>query len=156
MIMSNEIYGFADLPILPDLPMLLNTLRDLTPLGIFSVSETNLVGFPLNLRPSNNSLVFVVGDSPESMNAEYILDYQDYDPKANIGLPVSADERLSLFTTILSFLFTEIRCKRIVMCLTECNQIYSVKYLNASEMSKIFNEDCSRESPPCVIYVVTP
>jgi hypothetical protein len=154
--MSNEIYGFADLPNRPDLPILLNTLGELTPLGVFTVSENDLVGFPSGLRPNINSLVFVIGDSPESMNAEYILDYQDYDPQSVIRLPINADERLSLLTKILSFLFTDMKCDRIAVCLTECNQIDSVKQLNASQMLQIFKEDCSIESPPCMLYVITP
>ena len=54
--MSNEIYGFADLPDRPDLPVALNALRKLTPLGVFNVSENDLVEFPSELRPNTNSL----------------------------------------------------------------------------------------------------
>lgn len=154
--MSNEIYGFADLPERPDLPIVLKALGELTPLGVFTVSEKALIGFPADLRPNINSIVFVIGDSPESMNAEYLLDNRDYDPRADIQLPINADERLSLLTKILSFLFTDMKCERLVVCLTECNQVDSIKHLNAAQMSQVFKEDCSIESPPCKIYVITP
>ena len=154
--MSNEIYGFADLPLRHDLLIVMNALKELTPLGVFTVSENDLIGFPSELRPNINSLVFAIGDSPESMNAEYILDYQDYDPQSVIRLPINADERLSLLTKILFFLFADMKCERIVICLTESNQVDSVKHLNASQMLQIFKEDCSIESPPCMIYVITP
>jgi hypothetical protein len=153
--MSNEIYGFADLPERPDLPTLLNALGGLTPLGVFPVPEDRLIGFPSYLRPSMSSFIFMVGDSKESMNAEYILDYQDYDPHSDIKLPINADERLSLLAKIFSFLFVDINCSRIAVCLTECNQVDSVKHLNVSQMLHVLKEDCSRESPPCIIYVIT-
>jgi hypothetical protein len=154
--MSNEIYGFADLPDRPDLPTVLNALRKLTPLGVFNVSENDLVEFPSELRPNINSFVFVIGDSPESMNAEYILDYQNYDPQSVIRLPINADERLSLLTNILVYLFTDMNCERIAVALTECNQVDSVEHLNASQMLQVFKQDCSTGSPPCMIYVITP
>ena len=47
--MSNEIYGFADLPE-DHLPTLLNALGTLTPLGVFSVPADRLIGFPSDLR----------------------------------------------------------------------------------------------------------
>jgi hypothetical protein len=117
------------------------------------LSEKDLVGFPSELRPAVASVIFAIGDSPESKNAEYILDYQNYDPKAKIGLPLNA---LSLMADILSFLFNHLNCQRIVVCLTECNQVDSVKYLNASQMLPTFKLDCSIESPPCVLYVIYP
>jgi hypothetical protein len=154
--MSNEIYGFVDLPEGTDLPTLLNGLGTLTPLGVFPVPEDRLIGFPSDLRPSVNSFIFMVGDSKESMNAEYILDYQDYDPHSDIKLPINAAERLSLLAKIFFFLFADINCSRLAVCLTECNQVDSVKHLNASQILQVLKEDCSRESPPCIIYVVTP
>ena len=68
------------------------------------------------------------------MNAEYILDYQDYDPHSDIKLPINATERLSLLAKIFFFLFADINCSRLAVCLTECNQVDSVKQLNASQM----------------------
>lgn len=154
--MSNEIYGFADLPEGAVLPTLLDALGTLTPLGVFSVPEDHLIGFPSDLRPSVNSFIFMVGDSKESMNAEYVLDYQDYDPNSDIRLPINAAERLSLLAKIFSFLIDDINSSRIAVCLTECNQVDSIKHLNASQMLQVLKEDCSRESPPCIIYVVMP
>ena len=153
--MSNEIYGFADLPEYTDLPTLLNTLGDLTPLGVFSVPEDRLIGFPSILHPSFRSFIFMIGDSSDSKNAEYVLDSQDYDPDSAIKLPISADERLSLLTTIFFFLFSDTKCARIAVCLTQGNQIDSVKHLNASQMVQVIKDDCARESPPCILYVIT-
>lgn len=31
--------------------------------------------------------VFVIGDSAGSLNGEYLLDYQDYDPNSSVKLP---------------------------------------------------------------------
>ena len=59
----------------------------------------------------------------------YVLDHQDYDPESVIRLPVLADERISLLTNILCFLFAESKCSRIVIGLTECNQFDSVVYV---------------------------
>ena len=115
---SNEIYGFADFLNQPDFPAILHSLRDLTPFGVFSVPERDLIGFPPDLHSTANSFVFVIGDSPKSMNAEYTLDYQDFDPQAHVGLPINADERLELLTTLLTFLFDAWHCIRIAVCLT--------------------------------------
>ena len=154
--MSNEIYGFADFSDRPDMPTLLTTLRNLTPLGVFSVEKDRLIGFPSYSRPSINLFIFMIGDSKESMNAEYVLDYQDYDPHSAIKLPINADERLSLLTTILSAFFKSINCVPIAVCLTENNQIDYVKHVKVSQLSKAIKDDCSVESPPCIFYDITP
>lgn len=154
--MSNEIYGFADLPECTERTSILDRLLEITPLGVFATTVDKLVGFPLELRPNQNSLVFVIGDSPNSRNAEYLLDYQNYDSQASLTLPHNASERLSLLTRILMVLFKEMKCQRIVVGLTVCNQLDSVKHLKASQMSQVFNDDCLIESPPCIIYVMAP
>ena len=154
--MSNEIYGFADFPVGPDLPTLTDRLGNSTPLGVFQVSEDRLIGFPFDLRPTDVSFIFAIGDSKDSMNAEYILDYQDYDPQSDIKLPINADERLLLLAGVLSSLFVDFKCKRIAVCLTESNQIDLIKHLNVSQITDVIKNDCSKESPPCIIYVITP
>ncbi len=107
--MSNEIYGFADFPNHPNLSTILARLSHLTTLGSSRCLKIASLDSRQIFDPRTNSLVFVVGDSPESMNAEYLLDYQDYDPQSPIRLPINADERLTLLTTLFILFFHRLR-----------------------------------------------
>ena len=153
--MSNEIYGFVDFPNRLELPDLLQILGASTPLGVFSVPESHLIGFPSNLRPHADSLVFVIGDSKSSMNAEYLLDYHDYDPESTIGLPIDSDERFALLVSLLRYFFDVFDCTRLAVCLTDSNQVDSVKHIKFPDSLDTIKNDCVKESPPCLIYLIT-
>jgi hypothetical protein len=153
--MSKEIYGFAEFAGPMAYSTIASALAASTPLGLFSVPDFRLHGFPSELWPAADAFVFVVGDSPKSMNSEYLLDNRDYDPQALIELPIKAEERLSVLVQLLSSFFTEHRCTRLAVCLTVCNEVDDVKYLVSSRIADVLREDCARECPPCNIYVIT-
>ena len=99
--MSYEIYGFADLP---------KRTHAVLRFGCdWKFNSTRIVlgrcGSPnwISFRSSTwRGLVRVHGRRfKEIMNAEYILDYQDYDPHSDINLPINAAERLSLLVDSL-------------------------------------------------------
>ena len=154
--MSNEIYGFADFAAPTDYYAIVRVLSESSPLGVFADPDLQLHGFPPELQPDADALKFVVGDSPKSNNAEYLLDNRDYDPEATIGVPFKAEERLSLLSQLLSSFFTVHHCARLAVCLTVCNEVDDVKRLQNSQISDVLREDCRKECPPCKIYVITP
>lgn len=153
--MSYEVYGFADFSVRPDPSTLLKTLRSLTPLGIFLASENCLIGFPPDLRPTIDSFIFIIGDSPDSMNSQYLLDYQDYDPQSTLDLPIGADERLSLLPALVAVFFDKLDALRLALCLTDCNEVDSIKVINRLDVTSTLKANCSVQSPPCIIYVIT-
>lgn len=152
--MSNEIYGFADFPSVVNPRDVLEALRSETVLGLFPTTPSRLIGFPEDLAPSVNSLIFLIGDSPESTNAEYLLDNQDYDPSAPIGVPHSAQERLGLLIDMLEILFAQHGCERVALCLTTCNQVDSVVPISRQQFPARLRRDGESDSPPCLIYVI--
>lgn len=153
--MSKEIYGFVDLPADTPRDPFWDDLRSSTPLGLFEVSARELYGFPSDLCPGPESAILLVGDGPDSRNASYLLDDQDYDPKAEIGLPIQARERLALLLELLNRLFVRWNASRVVVCLTVCNEVDDVKRISRGEMFDILPADCAVESPPCLIYVIS-
>jgi len=126
----------------------------MTPFGVFSIPEDGLIGFPPELQPNSNSFIFIIGDTRESMNAEYLLDSLDYDPRTSINLPPLAEDRVALLISLIFRLFDNQSCSRVLICLTVTNQIDQVKHTNLSDFAELIKNDCSIESPPCILYEI--
>lgn len=152
--MTNEIYGFADFAAELVQRDLRQSLGENTPLGVFLATKDQLHGFPPELSPGNQSFLFAIGDSSEWPFAEYLLDYQDYDSAADIGLPISASDRLALLVTLLTRMFDDFAAIRVVVCLTQCSQIEGIKHICLNELSQTLHEDCEVSSPPCLLYAI--
>lgn len=151
---TNFIYGFADFATELDETDLRQSLGENTPLGVFSERKDQLHGFPPELSPSDQAFLFAIGDSTRWPVATYLLDYQDYDPAADIGLPISAYARLALLVTLLTRMFDDFGAIRVVVLLTLCSEVDEIKHISVKELSQTFHADCEIESPPCLLYVI--
>ncbi|MEX6162710.1 hypothetical protein AB6G16_14420 [Proteus mirabilis] len=92
---------------------------------------------------------------PNYPNATYLIDYLDYAPEAEIGFPCGAKERLNILLNVLGDIFVMTGAQKMVVALTECNQIEKVKRIKLSEMRDIIHADFEEyQAPPDTLYEI--
>lgn len=155
--MSNDVYGYIELRSNKDeLFPLMNYISSCS-LNIRKISKEELFGFPVELMPDKNAFVFDIADGPNSINATYLIDYNEYDPETStIGFPPGAKDRLNILVDTLSDLFNITNAQRMVVALTVCNQIETVKKIKFTELYNVIHADFEEyQAPPDTLYEIT-
>lgn len=153
--MSNDVCGYIELPLSYEVNALLEGYISEQTVGISSITKDELYNFPKELLPSVDSYIFLIGDSVGYPNASYLIDYLNYAPEADIGFPTDGKERLDILLDVLSDMFRITYSKRMVIALTECNQIEKIKKINFTEMRDIIHADFEEyQAPPDTLYEI--
>ena len=153
--MSNEVYGFADFNDPTACPSdRVAILKRSTSLGIEEIAPNELYNFPSMYQPASNSMVFMVTDRAGSRNATYLIDFENYSPNANIGLPVDARERLELLIAVIESLFTACTAGRVCIAVTDSSQIEECKTATPESIRSLLRADFEQLAPPCCLYII--
>lgn len=154
--MSDEAYGYIyPVPHDNDYKRLSEYISS-TGAGFLEIDK-NLYNFPEGIPLEKNILMFSIGDKPGYPNATYLMDcYNFYDPEtSNIGFPTNPNERLNLLLDIVENIFLLSKSKKMVIVLTDSEQIESTKKISISEVRKIIGEDFKKyQGAPDTLYEI--
>ena len=155
--MSNEVYGYIEIPVLSDVAKCFDKLERDTGFGIKQISISALYNFPQGILPSGRveSSAFIIGDQPGKTNTSYLTDYMNYAPGSEIGFPENGKERLSLLLDFFEKIIVETSAQRFVVAITESSEIEKVKQIRIQELGKVVHEDFElcNGSPNCIYDV---
>ncbi|AKJ42458.1 hypothetical protein [Pragia fontium] len=153
--MSNDVCGYIE-PILDQ-----DKIDELTKfikhskLGIQKISKNELYNYPDNLIPTDKIFNFLIGDVPGYPNATYLIDYDQYAPNTDIGFPADPKERLDILINTLIDMIKLTNATKMVVSMTECNQIETIKRIRFSEMRDVIHADFEAyQAPPDTLYEI--
>ncbi|MDH5180068.1 MAG: hypothetical protein OEZ39_11365 [Gammaproteobacteria bacterium] len=154
--MSNEVYGYLEWNHPIDSEKMLTTIQQSTNLGIERITIEELYNFPEKLLPADKDkcLPFIIGDRPGKTNSTYLIDYLDYAPEADIGLPVNGKERLMILLDFLKIMFVHSKCDRFVVAITDSSQIEESKVVSLDKMNAEIMSDFEQCAPPDCVYEI--
>ncbi len=155
--MSNDVYGYTDFSVTEEVEHRLNAYIHSCSINVRRISSYELYSFPKELIPSNNAFIFDIADGVNSLNATYLTDYNEYDPEfSGIGFPSGAKERLKILLDTLTDIIRITNSKRMVVAMTECNQIETVKKVNFSDFyDEVYKDFEKYQAPPDTLYDIT-
>ncbi|EBR8158331.1 hypothetical protein NIP80_004763 [Salmonella enterica] len=154
--MSNDVCGYIEPLLSKDAKNNLYSYVNNQNIGIASIQRNQLYNFPVNLLPDEGSWIFLISDKPGYPNASYLIDYLDYAAEADIGFPHKGKDRLNLLLDVLAKIFMITNAKKMVVALTECNQIEKIKKIKLSEMYNVIHSDFEEyQAPPDTLYEIT-
>lgn len=155
--MSNDVCGYIIPSLNRDKEILLLEYISKISIGICNINHGELYNFPEEYIPSDNYFSFLIGDKPGYPNATYLIDYNEYDPEfSDIGFPSGAKERLKILLDTLTDIIRITNSKRMVVAMTECNQIETVKKINFSDFyDEVYKDFEKYQAPPDTLYDIT-
>ncbi|MCT8345200.1 MULTISPECIES: hypothetical protein [Photorhabdus] len=156
--MSNDVRGYFELSDKNMVNELIHICEKKYDLGIEQISRETLYNFPEDFIPKHeeNYFSFVIGDSPGETISSYLIDYIDYAPEADIGFPVNGKERLDILLSFLSDAVEISKVTKLVIALTDCNQIEITRRIHVSEIYEVIHSDFEKyQSPPDTLYEIT-
>lgn len=154
--MSNDVCGFIEPPLNQEQKCALNEYVKQLKIGVSEIPKEQLYNFPADLLPADDAYVFLVGDRPDYPNASFLIDYLDYAPEADIGFPTGAKDRLNILLDTLLEMFMITNAQKMVVALTDCNQITTTKKINISEYYNVIHADFEKyKSPPDTLYEIS-
>jgi hypothetical protein len=156
IIMSNDVYGYLLPDLNKDFADQLERYIEANSLNIQKIGKHDLFNYPLDLIPNKCAFVFDIADGPNSINATYLIDYNEYDPDtADIGFPANPKERLNILIDTLIDMIKITNASKMVASMTECNQIEIIKRINFSEMRDVIHADFEEyQGPPDTLYEI--
>ncbi|QXF32709.1 hypothetical protein CE143_05620 [Photorhabdus luminescens] len=155
--MSNDVCGYLE-PILDsDTNIALDDFISNSKLGIQAIPRNELYNYPDNFTPNSDCFIFLIGDVPGYPNATYLTDYYQYDPETvDIGFPANPKERLDILITTLLDMIKITKATKMVVSITECEQIETIKKIHVSEMRDVIHADFEiYQAPPDTLYEIT-
>ena len=152
-LVSNDVYGFAEFtsPIC-SAEEIADDLQQSIGLGVVLISADELFNFTADYQPADNSMAFVVTDRPGSRNATYLVDFENYAPEAQIGLPTCGAQRLDLLVTAIESLFSRHHANRVCIAITDSSEIEECKAVSRSAFREVLLRDFKALAPPCCLY----
>lgn len=155
--MSNDVYGYLVPSLGVNEAATLERYISESSLNIRSIKSDELFGYPPDFIPANNLFIFDIGDGPNSINATYLIDYDEYDPEtSDIGFPPGAKDRLNILLDTLVDMIRIANAQKMVVALTECNQIETVKKIRLSALYDVIHADFEEyQAPPDTLYEIT-
>jgi len=154
--MSNDVCGYIiHSPTLRENSELENYIAS-REIGISKITGDQLFNFPLGMIPTDDAFIFLIGDRPDYPNATYLIDYCEYDPEtSDIGFPPGAKDRLNILLDTLADMIKITRATKMVVALTECNQITTIKKIKSSELYEVIHADFEEyQGPPDTLYEI--
>lgn len=153
--MSSFVDGYIE-PILSqiDLENLMDYIEN-SQLGIERIPKNELYNYPDYLIPSGNVFSFIIGDVPGYPDATYLTDYGEYAPDADIGFPTNPKERLDILINTLIDMINITNTSKMVVSMTQCNQIETIKKIKFAEMRDVIHADFAKyQNPPNTLYEI--
>ena len=153
--MSNDVYGY----ILPDpntdYKLTLERYLQTCSLNIRQIEQSELFDYPTYLIPHTESFIFDISDGPNSINATYLIDYDQYAPDTDIGFPADPKARLDILINTLIDMIKITNTSKMVVSMTECNQIETIRRIKFSDMRKVIHADFKAyQGPPNTLYEI--
>lgn len=153
--MSNDVCGYIEPVLSQDKLEKLSEFIKNSQLGINKISKKELYNYPDKLIPAYNIFSFLIGDAPGYPNATYLIDYDQYAPDTDIGFPADPKERLDILINTLIDMIKITNASKMVVSMTECNQIETIKKISFSEMREIIHADFEAyQAPPDTLYEI--
>ena len=154
--MSNDIFGCLWPPLNAEGLRNLNDYTKFQKIGIAKIKKEELYNFPNELIPTSDCYSFLISDRPHYPNASYLIDYLDYAPEADIGFPVEGKARLNILLDVLSDIFSITNAQKMLVALTECSQIETIKKIKLCEIYDVIHKDFELyQGPPDTLYEIT-
>ncbi|WPU24799.1 hypothetical protein RI049_08690 [Cedecea neteri] len=155
--MSNDICGYVFPSVVHETKINLEEYMSSREVGISKITEEQLYSFPVEFIPSDDVFIFIIGDRPGYPNATYLIDYDEYDPEtSDIGFPPGAKARLEILLDTLADMYRITNAEKMIVALTECNQIEIITKLKLSELYNVIHTDFEAYlSPPDTLYEIT-
>jgi hypothetical protein len=156
-IMSNDVCGYIFPSLSREKEEILEEYISSKEIGISEITAEQLYNFPTEFIPSEDFFAFLIGDRPGYPNATYLIDYDEYDPEtSDIGFPPGAKVRLNILLDTLVDMFRITNAQKMVVALTECNQIDTIKRIKLSELYDVIHADFEEyQAPPDTLYEIT-
>jgi hypothetical protein len=124
-------------------------LKEILPEQLFQFTEQYLP------NKSETNFIFSMSDSPDSEEADYLIDYLDYAPEMQSKFPSLGRDRLLILINILQEMMTLTNCSKLVISLTDSGYIYSYKNIKFIELSKTLLWDFEvNEGAPDTLYEI--
>lgn len=157
IIMSNDVCGYIFSSLIRERKEILEEYISSREIGISKITGEQLHNFPTEFVPSDDVFIFLIGDRPGYPNATYLIDYDEYDPEtSDIGFPPGAKDRLNILLDTLADMFRITNAQKMVVALTECNQIETIKKIKISELYDVIHADFEEyQAPPDTLYEIT-
>ncbi|EOY5093602.1 hypothetical protein [Citrobacter amalonaticus] len=154
--MSNDVCGYIATELSDELAKKLADFVRKSELGIQKISKRELYNYPSNFIPINGEYCFLIGDAPGYPNATYLIDYYQYDPAtADIGFPANPKERLDILIDTLVNMIKITKATKMVVAITDCNQIDNIKKIKFPEMRDVIHADFEKyQAPPDTLYEI--
>ncbi|MGG7448524.1 hypothetical protein ACQ3G7_20920 [Kosakonia oryzendophytica] len=154
--MSNDVCGYISPSLDLEGENNLDRYKKNQKIGIIEIGKEQLYNFPVGFLPMDGCYAFLIGDRPDYPNATYLIDYLDYAPEADIGFPLSGKERLNILLDVLRDIFIITNAKKMVIALTDGNQIEHTRKIKFSELYDVIHADFElHEAPPDTLYEIT-
>ena len=155
--MSNDVYGYAEFSATEEVEHRLNAYIHSCSINIRRVLVCELYNYPKELIPNNNVFMFDIADGANSLNATYLIDYNEYDPESSdIGFPPGAKERLKILLDTLTDIIRITDSKRMVVAMTAFNQIETVKKVTFADFyDEVYKDFEKYQAPPDTLYDIT-
>lgn len=154
--MSNDVYGYIK-PVLKESYLaLLQCYIENSSINIQLITKEELFNYPSEYYPEDNCFIFDIADGSGSINATYLIDYCEYDPEtSDIGFPSDPKERLNILLDTLVDMIKITNAEKMVVAITECNQIETIKRIKLSELYQVIHADFEEyQAPPDTLYEI--
>lgn len=155
--MSNDVSGYITPPLTPAVKDILASYIFQREIGIYRIHKNELYNFPADMLPVDDAFIFSIGDRPGYPNATYLIDYDEYAPeKLHMGFPPRGKDRLTILLDTLVDMIKITNAKKMVVALTDSNQIETIKKIKLSDLYDVIYSDFEEyQGPPDTLYEIT-
>ncbi|AWH87790.1 hypothetical protein [Limnobaculum parvum] len=155
--MSNDVSGYITPALTREVKDILEHYISQREIGIYKIRKDELYNFPLDMLPVDDAFMFSIGDRPGYPNATYLIDYYEYDPiSSNTGFPFGGKDRLTILLDTFVDMIKITNAKKMVVALTDCNQIETIKKIKLSDLYDVIYSDFEEhQGPTDTLYEIT-
>lgn len=153
--MNNYIFGYLAKVHYSNSKAILEKIAVKYDIGLKEILPEQLFQFTTKYLPNKNetNFIFSITDSPDSEEANYLIDYLDYAPEIQTKFPPLGINRLQILISILQEMANQTKCARLVISLTDSGYIYSYKRLKSNELAKTLLADFAvNQGAPDTLY----
>ncbi|OCG19529.1 hypothetical protein A9G11_09915 [Gilliamella sp. wkB108] len=124
-------------------------LKEILPEQLFQFTDRYLP------NKNDNNFIFSMSDCPDCEEADYLIDYLNYDPEMQSKFPPLGIDRLQILISILKDMIIQTKCSKLVISLTDSGYIYSYKVIKFDELSKTLLSDFElNQGAPDTLYEI--